>query len=383
MPNTPECRDIEGTDDGSGAGGVATVPCVSSIEQISTDWLERVLSAAGFDDPTILGFATQRVGTGQAAICCRITLQYKNPDPRLPASIIAKFPAEDASSRNAGKEKKTYVREVNFYRYLKPKFSIQTPGCYFAQIDGDGPDFALLLEDLTPAEQGDQIGGCTPELAHSAVLGLVGMHAPSWNNTAILGLDWLAGASQPGRSKAIMQLYRDGLPYFMERCIDGLAPDEIALMRRIAEVDDYPSEYPVLRSYCLTHNDYRSDNMLIDERHMPPNMHVVDWQTLGVGNPMKDVAYFLGGCLLPDQRAALEHDLVRQYHEELVAAGVADYAWDECWSDYRRAAFHGIMTAVAAMRFVTKTERGDRLFAIMAQRHARQVLDVKADEFLQ
>jgi aminoglycoside phosphotransferase (APT) family kinase protein len=154
------------------------------------------------------------------------------------------------------------------------------------------------------------------------------------------------------------------------------------LVERLADGDEFPSEYPLLENYCLTHNDYRADNLLIDEGWSSAPIHVVDWQTLGVGNPMKDVAYFLGGCLLPNERAAIERDLLATYHASLLKAGVDRYSWERCWADYRRATFHGIMNAVAGTYFVTKTERGDQLFSIMAQRHARQALDVGADEFL-
>ena len=40
------------------------------------------------------------------------------------------------------------------------------------------------------------------------------------------------------------------------------------------------------------------------------------------------------------------------------------------------------MMAMAAMVHVKQTERGDRLFAAMVQRHARQILDLGADRFL-
>jgi hypothetical protein len=219
-------------------------------------------------------------------------------------------------------------------------------------------------------------------LARGAILELVGLHAPSWRNPSMLGFEWLGDGNTRGRARSISQVYRQALPSFMDRCAEGLSPEELQLVERLAEVAEFPSEYPLLKAYCLTHNDYRADNLLIDESQGAATIHVVDWQTLGVGNPMKDVAYFLGGCLLPDQRAAIEKELLGEYHSSLLAAGVEGFDWEQCWADYRRATFHGIMTAVAGAYFVTKTERGDRLFATMVQRHARQALDVGAREFL-
>jgi hypothetical protein len=355
-------------------------PAIPEIDQISLPWLREVLGRSGQGTPPICGFAVNTVGTGQAAICARISLQYDGPHAAFPTSLVAKFASDNPSSRKAGKENKTYLREVNFYRYLSAGLSIRTPKCHYADISDSGGEFVLLLEDLAPAEQGDQIGGCTPALARTAVLELVGLHAPSWRNAQVLDLDWLADTNTPGRARAIAGVYRQALPAFMDRCTSGLTFEERRLIERLADSDALPSEYPLIENYCLTHNDYRVDNLLIDEA--AGSIHVVDWQTLTVGNPMRDVAYFLGGCLLPDQRAAIEQALVGEYHARLLAAGVAGFDWDQCWADYRRATFHGIMTAVAGAYFMRQTARGDRLFGVMAQRHARQALDVGASEFL-
>ena len=40
---------------------------------------------------------------------------------------------------------------------LQSRVRIRTPRCYFAAIEGDGPEHMLLLEDLAPAVQGDQL----------------------------------------------------------------------------------------------------------------------------------------------------------------------------------------------------------------------------------
>lgn len=355
---------------------------IPEAEEISAGWLSQKLQAAGYRGAEVRAFTAETVGTGQAARCFRFALEYADPQPSFPQAIIGKFPSADPNSRQAGKEQKTYMREVNFYRHLRSRVSIQLPKCYAAEIEGDGPEFALLLEDVSPARQGDQISGCSPALARSAILGLVGLHGPSWGDAGILGLDWLDEGDPLAHSQFITGIYQAGLPHFVERCGDALTRAELDMVEAVARAPLFPSEPPVLKRRCLIHSDYRLDNMLIDESRSPPDMFIVDWQTIVVGNPMRDVAYFLGGCLLPDDRAAHETAIVGDYHAALVAAGVADYGRDECWDDYRRASFHGLMNAVVAMLFVTKTERGDRLFATMAQRHARQAVELGAGEFL-
>jgi hypothetical protein len=93
------------------------------------------------------------------------------------------------------------------------------------------------------------------------------------------------------------------------------------------------------------------------------------------------VAYFIGAGLQEHDRRAVEDDLVRGYHAGLVAAGV-DYGWDRCWRDYRRGTWAGVLMAVGASMMVERTDRGDRMFLTMAERHARHALDLDAPDLL-
>jgi hypothetical protein len=350
------------------------------VSDITVPWLNQVLAGAGYREPGVLGFRVEPVGTGQAAICCRIVLEITKATLELPASLVAKFASDDATSRATAASGGTYLREVQFYRELQSRVSIRTPRCYVAEMRDGGPDFVLLLEDLTPAQQGNQIAGCDESLAAAALGELVGLHAPTWGEDSILKLPWVQ-SSHPERPKLLMQIYRRGLEPFLERCGDGLDAEEVAFLDRLAARDDYP-DFPETKSYCVVHNDFRLDNFLYVEGREADTFRTVDWQTYGAGNPMTDVAYFIGGCLLPPLRAKVERDLVGEYHDQLLAAGVSGYDLEECWSDYRRGAYHGLMYAMAGMVHVSQSERGDELFRTMARRHIRQVLDLGADEAL-
>ena len=109
---------------------------------------------------------------------------------------------------------------------------------------------------------------------------------------------------------------------------------------------------------------------------------VVDWQTCAHGPALNDVAYFIGAGLTTEDRRSCEQDLVRRYHDALVAAGVDDYDWDRCWLDHRRGTWAGLIMAIAASMLVEQTERGDEMFLTMAHRHARHALDLDAPALL-
>jgi len=133
---------------------------------------------------------------------------------------------------------------------------------------------------------------------------------------------------------------------------------------------------------AIVHGDYRLDNLLFDPAPGGVPITVVDWQTVAHGPALQDVAYFIGAGLLTDERRDVEEELVRGYHDGLIAHGVSAYGWDRCWRDYRRCTWSGLLMAVAASMLVERTERGDQMFLTMAARHSRHALDLDAAEVI-
>lgn len=349
---------------------------VSSPDDVSIEWLTERLNTAGHRG-RVTGYRAERIGTGQIGLCVRFTLQVEGGNPRTPVSLVGKFPSRDAQSRATGVALRNYLKEVSFYREMQSKVAIRTPRCYYAEIDGEGPEFGLLLEDLYPATQGDQLRGCSLEVAHAAVQQLVGLHGPTWRREQLKQVGWI-GAPTDADEADRRDLYALHLPGFLERYGSRLMADEVAILRRYAET--MPQPFP--SRFSLLHVDYRLDNLLIDTGVSPPAVTVVDWQSVTLGNPMTDVAYFLGAGMLPDARRRAEVEIVSDYHAALVSHGINDYAWEDCWQDYRRAAFHGFNVTVIASMLVGRTERGDEMFIAMARRHARHAIELNSLQLL-
>jgi hypothetical protein len=353
---------------------------IPTADSITASWLTDRLHEAGHDRVAVRGFTRTQIGTGQIGKCIRFALDLEGNDATAPRSLVGKFPSDDPMSRATGVALKNYIKEVSFYRQMQSKLAISTPRCYYARIEGEGPHFALLLADLSPARQGDQLSGCSPDVARAAVLELVGLHAPSWCDASLLGIDWLGEPDAVG-TEATRAMYRHHLAGFLDRYGAKLAADEIAIIEEVARSSDVP--FQTLQSpFSLIHIDYRLDNLLIDERVRPAKISVVDWQSITLGSPLNDVAYFLGAGLPSEDRRRAERDIVRAYHASLQAAGVDGYAWEQCWNDYRRGAFAGFTVTVIASMLVQQTPRGDEMFTTMARRHSRHALDAGAREFL-
>ncbi|MCR9277166.1 MAG: phosphotransferase [Pseudomonadaceae bacterium] len=356
-----------------------TVARVLASEEVDSSWLTACLQRAGHD-AVVTSFEQAPIGTGQIGKCLRYQLQYSRNDSGAPATLVGKFAADDADSRMAGVQFGNFIKEVSFYQSLQSRLSISTPRCYYADIDGEGPGMALLLEDLAPMVQGDQLQGTDARVARSAVAQLVGLHAPTWCDESLRGIDWL-GEPAAETGSELKALYASLVPGFLERFAAELEPDEAAIIQRVGEADG-PLFSGLSDPFSIVHVDFRLDNLMIEDAAGEPAVTVIDWQSLTLGHPLSDVAYFIGAGLRRDERRRVERGLVEHYHKGLLAAGVAGYDWQRCWQDYARGSFAGFGVTVIASMLVQRTQRGDEMFATMARRHARHALDLGADDYL-
>jgi hypothetical protein len=126
--------------------------------------------------------------------------------------------------------------------------------------------------------------------------------------------------------------------------------------------------------YALMHGDYRLDNMLFDPDRT--RVTVVDWQTMGVGLPARDLAYFTATSLDPDVRSQIEQDLVADYHRALAGDGVTEYDVDTCWRDYRLGVLQAPLITALGLAFASSTERGDEMILTMLSRGCRAVREL-------
>ena len=347
---------------------------------VTPGWLSDRLRAAGHAGAEISGFRYEPVGTAYVSGCFRFTLRYARPAPEYPATLIGKFPSSDAaiSEMSSG----VYANEVAFYRNLRSRVTIPTPGCYHADFDQGDSAFVLLLEDMQPAQQGDQMAGCDPGLARAAVLALVGLHAPTWCDASLRETGWLARDDPAGFQTLLKDLYRAFLSESLDTFAADLPAEAKTLLDRVGEAAVFPLGVPDPAPFALTHGDYRLDNLLIDDRRTPPLITAVDWQATGVASPLTDVAYFMGASLRPADRRESEESIVRAYHDALCAAGVEHFGRAACWEEYRRASLYGLGLTILARGVAARNEPGDDLFRMMLQRHTAHALDLGAEEFL-
>lgn len=357
---------------------MTSLPIATTPDHLDKHWLTEALRSAGLlnEDQSILSFTYEEVGFGQMSNSYRLFLECDGIGDQ-PGTVIAKLPSHDEGSRAAGQGMQIYRVEINFYNEFAAKLPIRTPHCYFAEIAANDVDFVLLLEDLAPARQGDQLRGCTAEQAWLAVQEVAKLHIPHLNDPEIETTDWLNRSSEMlDPAEFLPAIY----PEFRKRYAGKIESQILDMGERF--MGKLTSYYDKPRPYTLVHTDYRLDNMLYGVPEGGPVIAIVDWQTLSVGNPMSDVAYFIGAGLNTQDRRLHEESLVRGYHATLIREGVEDYPWVDCWRHYRQYAFSGFHMAVMASMLVERTERGDEMFRVMAERHGQQAIDLASEELL-
>lgn len=342
---------------------------------VTPNWLTSVLRKAGHD-VTVADMTAKRVGTGQVGESVRFQLKYQGDAKGAPATIVGKFPSSDDESRATGVNFGNYIREVNFYHLLAPTAGITTPICLHADVETETSEFVLMMEDLAPAEQGDQMRGVSVEQARLALDEAAKLHASHWDDPAIDELGWITDTktapevSTPDLMKTLWAAFR-------ERYGNRIPADCIEIGEAITRnMDHYRHGYDGPR--CLIHMDYRPDNMMFGTAAGGYPLAVVDWQSLGLGCGMHDVSYFLSGALKRDVRRQHERALLEGYHAKLKSLGVSDYSFDDVWNGYARYSFSLFIMAFAASMIVERTERGDDMFFAMMRGGADHVLDVDA-----
>lgn len=352
----------------------------SEPEQMDSAWFDEALTDAGVargahvTDVEFAGY----IGTGQTGRNARFRLTWDVGDAGLegrPRSVVAKIPSGAAEARMAAFANGSYQTEWAFYCTLAPTLDVRAPQCYVARFDAEAADFVLIMEDLDRSAQGDQFAGLTADEAALVLDQAVGLHAPRWGDASLADF----GDHRPRGDEAAMMLaamYSMLVDPFLARLGPGLDDDIVELVRALATTGStwsLASDTP----RTAVHLDFRPDNLLFGQHPDAPAVAVVDWQTATWGNAMWDLAYLIGGSFEPQQRAAVERDLLTEYGARMAVAGV-QYDADAMWRDYRLGSLWGVVMTTIATVLAAETERGNEMLTVMGQRHGRHAIDLGA-----
>ncbi len=333
-------------------------------------FLTAVLRAAQViaDTVAVIGVERQQVGEGVGMMSelSRLVLQYSAPVAQAPASLIAKYPSQNATNRGVAMAFNLYEREVRYFAELEPLTTAISPKAYVAEIEDD--NFLLLLEDLGEYRTGDQIEGADLADSAAAVAELAKLHGAFWNR--VEAIDWIPRIHGSSHADNMLAGTRAGwqnmVDVFGAELTDEIAAWQPAFSDALPDLQRQMNAAPV----TLIHGDYRMENFLFGTRADHHRLAIIDWQGPLLGRGMVDVALVLGQSTRTDVRREHERALVQQYVDGLQALGV-DYPFATAWEDYLQAMLYN--WCYVAVVSGTLDASNARAFAWMSQMVARQV----------
>lgn len=349
---------------------------VFALEDLTPSRASALLASTGLMPQTaeVIAIDGESFGTGQSGTSVKLRLSYRDPSVSGPDTLVAKFASESADARAFANAAGMYEREVRFYTELAGLVSVRAPSAIYARLNPNDGRFCILMEDLAEARIVDQLEGCTADEAALVMDQAAALHAGSWRHPGLQALPWLRGTAEA--TAQIAGVLPDFMDTYGERYGDSFGPAAIQAAEEMVELRDQWAA-AAADPICLWHQDFRCDNMLFDAQSGAIPLAIVDWQTIGMGRGMADIAYFIGTSLPTDVRRAHERDLVSHYHRALVAGGVEGYDFDACWRHYRENVAQAIFTVIHASVRAARTDRGDRMWQSWARRSAAQALDLE------
>ncbi len=336
-------------------------PIAGCAEELNAEWLSVALGRE------VRSFSSERIGTGQTSSTYRVQIDADG----CPATLVAKLAEGDEAARR--QVATAHRNEVGFYLRLAGTLDVRTPLCWYGSISDDGTQFTLLLEDLSPRQPGRQVDGCPVDQMEDAVRNLAALHACRWNDESLHDVDFLVPLTGQ-RAEFLGGLASTATEQFIARFSARLDGRDVATLRDVAEV---LVEWLLARPapFTLVHGDYRLDNLMF-----PPagnDVVAVDWQTVTLALPARDLSYFIATSLPADERRGAEESLVETYYDDLLQRGVEGYTADQCFDDYRFGQLQGPMiTVLGTMTSQERSRSADEMFLAMASRSCAAVRDL-------
>ena len=206
------------------------------LREITPCWLTKALNRnrepAG---PSVNRYSAETIADGKGFMnqLFRLTLEYSD-STNLPRAVIAKLPSADPLLRMVSGRLGQNRREVRFYDELADSVPLETPRSYHRGMDPATGDTVLLLEDMSDAQQGDSVAGCSMDEARRCIGQLARFQASWWDSPLLDRLSWMplkeaeAGAYQEmyaGAWRSLLEKAGSGMPQGLRLLGDRLAPE--------------------------------------------------------------------------------------------------------------------------------------------------------------
>ncbi|KAH7194663.1 kinase-like domain-containing protein [Fusarium oxysporum] len=195
-----------------------------------------------------------------------------------------------------------YRLEAELYYYLAPRLKIPLPPVSYAGTDTVNGQGIVIMNDLKA--QGYTFDEGIPSVSETVSIrdAVVGLLVPEeWDRR------FAPGARPP-------------VPKFMED-----RERMTAAFKALWASDS--------KMKCIVHGDAHIGNTFMSPTGEPG---FLDWQAINAASALHDVAYFIGGSMLIQDRRAHEKDLLQSYLSALKHTGGPKLGIEDVWEEYRR-----------------------------------------------
>ncbi|MXY72266.1 MAG: phosphotransferase [Dehalococcoidia bacterium] len=357
---------------------MSNLPIPLAYEDFTPDWATEALRSSGtLEDERVTAVETSPVGEGFGFLgsLARLSLTYDRPRPGAPATVVAKFPTPVEMNLALALQYQVYEREARFFNEIKSSISaMPTPEAYYVDIKESGQG-VILLEDLDGRGQvGDQLAGASLKEAEQLMTQIADLHATWWDRAEEETISWVPAFDGPVWAMTAQTL-PSLWPTYQQDSSHMLLPGMADIIERTWEGLPWLGQQLSRGPMTLVHGDYRLDNMCFPNQEGEPII-VFDWQLMSRGRGPYDVAYFMSQSVDVELRREHERSLVKRYHDGLVAGGVRDYSFDDCFEDYRLATLWCVMYPVAMGGGMAANERALEIAAEISKRSFNTILDL-------
>ncbi len=347
----------------------------STIEALTPGWLTASLRASGAvpADDEVVSFDAESIGEGIGFLShiYRLTLTLKHGQV---TTVVAKLPTS-TEYHELAKAVSAYAREVAFYATVAPQCPLQTPIIHVAEINSDGVEFVLLMEDLGHLDNGDHLAGASFERVEQVVDQLALLHAWGWD---LVARDAAHPAFTAIDSPVMVGLFTMGMAAGWE----AYRPKaRVAIPPGLSDlIDEWPVKLPKMLAelkdpVTVVNGDLRVDNIFFDANGSPT---IVDFQMTMHAAGIWDVAYVVGQGMSPQERAGRERQLIQRYLDGLRKAGIT-YSFDDAWRQFRVALVAQLTYPLTAgMSWDTLNDRAKELLHALNERAFSIIVDTEA-----
>jgi hypothetical protein len=334
-------------------------PLIAAPGEITADWLQRAFANSGAVEAQRLAMEPEvtAIGHGTTSQVAHVRATYNSGHITAPRSAICKIGQWPAGAPSP------FERERRAYALFGEAPAFRVPRLYYGASNDSGL-CNLLIEDLSAsARPGDQIAGCSIAEAEAVVRELARFHRAYLGRTDLFGLDWLT------QHRRLLPAYAKGAGVLREWLGGSLTLDALGTIDSFGALAerwlDRTPAHPT-----LIHGDLRVDNVLFEDGRAC----LIDWQSLGHGDPQHDVAYFLSGSLSIEDRRASERDLIAE-HAALITEADPGYTFDAALASYRGNVVSGLWMTVIAAAHVERNAHNARLLEVLVDRNTAAIRD--------